>query len=177
MRERDTNFCWNCSQRWRIQENTFHRAAPECCSSAGAPGSDANMGVAAEDIGPLFLREFVTIGTIIIRIDWPHSSSSNLSDAYAQTRPRCDQQDTYTKCSAITTCDAMHDVSWLSKRISKLSVKEKETSLAKGLPQTTDPITSKSRTSARRPYALRRSALQSAHYNASAARAIVKDTF
>ena len=93
-----------------------------------------------------------------IGIDFPHSSSSNLSDAYAQPRPRPDRHDTYTKCSASTTCDAMLDVSWLSKRTLKLSVTEKETRLAKGFPHTTDPIASKSRTSARTPYAQRRSA-------------------
>jgi hypothetical protein len=39
----------------------------------------------------------------------------------------------------------------------KFAVTERDASLAKGLPHTTDPITSKSRTSARRPYAQRRS--------------------
>ena len=159
-RQRDTCRCWNCSQRCRNRESAFHRAAPACCSSARALASDASIGVAADAAAPLSMPEPVTVATIgiDISIDLPHSSSSNLSDAYAQPRPRPDRHDTYTKCSAITTCDAMLDVSWLSKRTLKFWVTEKETSLAKGLPHTTDPIASKSRTSARTPYAQRRSA-------------------
>jgi hypothetical protein len=124
----------------------------------GVLASTANIGVAADAVAPLSLRELVMVGIIDINIDLPHSSSSNLSDAYAQPRPRRDRHATYTKCSASTTCDAMHDVSRLSKKMLKFSVTEREASLAKRLPQTTDPIASKSRTSAKRAYAQRRSA-------------------
>jgi hypothetical protein len=119
------------------------------------------MGVAADAAPPLSLRLLDVAGSIGIDNDLPHSSSSNLSDAYAQPRPRRDRHDTYKKCSAITTCDAMHDVIWPSKLKSTLA-KENLTSPAKALPHTTDPIASSSSTSARRPYAQRRRAGDSA---------------
>jgi hypothetical protein len=109
------------------------------------------------------MPEPVTVATIgvDISIDLPHSSSSNLSDAYAQPRPRRDRHDTYKKCSAITTCDMMQDVIWLSNMTTKVAT-EIFLLLAKGLPHTTDPIASSSSTSARRPYAQRRRAGDSA---------------
>jgi hypothetical protein len=119
------------------------------------------MVVAADAAPPLSLRLLDVAGSIGIGNDLPHSSSSNLSDAYAQPRPRRDRHDTYKKCSAITTCDMMHDVSWLSNMTTTFAT-EISLLLAKALPHTTDPIASSSSTSARRPYAQRRRAGDSA---------------
>jgi hypothetical protein len=120
------------------------------------------MGVAADAAPPLSLRLLDVAGSIGIDNDLPHSSSSNLSDAYAQPRPRRDRHDTYKKCTTITTCDMMHDVSWLSNLKSTFAIENGLRSLAKALPHTTDPIASSSSTSARRPYAQRRRAGDSA---------------
>jgi len=42
-------------------------------------------------------------------------ANSKRNDGYAQLCPRRDRQETYNRCNIITTCDAMHEVTWFAR--------------------------------------------------------------